>query len=147
MSFKTRLGISGRPEIFDQLRHKFVALTPEEEVRQRFITYLIEAKGYPRPLMANEVSVKVSGVTRRPDSVLFGKSSKMPRMIIEYKAPGVNISQQVFDQIRAYNSVLHARYLVVTNGRQTFCCEIDYALGKATFLPEIPAYDALAPED
>lgn len=143
MDFKTRTNAAGRPEIFDQLRHKFVTLTPEEEVRQRFVAYLIEAKGYPRALLANEVGINVGGVVRRPDSVLFDKSDKMPRMIVEYKAPTVNITQQVFDQIQSYNSVLHARYLIVTNGRQTFCCQVDYGSGTARFLPEIPDYKDL----
>ena len=97
---------NGHQTIFDVLRRKYVALTPEEWVRQHFVHYLIEHKGYPQSLMANEIQLAIGNKKLRCDSVLYDRSLK-PRMIIEYKAPTVNITQKVFDQITIYNMLLH----------------------------------------
>lgn len=133
----------GRPAIFDFLRRRYVALTPEEWVRQHFVHYLVEHKGYPTALLANEVSLNVGGATRRCDSVLYHREGGRPRLIVEYKAPDVAITQQVFTQIQAYNSVLHADYLVVSNGLAHYCCRMDYEHLTAEYLPELPDYAAL----
>ena len=95
--------IGGTTKIFDILRRKFVALTPEEWVRQNFVHYLIEHKGYSQTLMANEVSLTLNGMTRRCDTVLYTQEGLRPRMIIEYKRPDVEITQRVFNQICRYN--------------------------------------------
>lgn len=134
---------NGRTLIYDCLRHRYVTLTPEEWVRQHFVHYLIGHKGYPTVLLANEVSLRLQGAIRRCDSVLYHREGGRPRMIIEYKAPDVNITQQVFNQIQAYNSLLRADYLVVSNGLAHFCCRMDYEHLTAEYLPDIPEYNNL----
>lgn len=134
--------IGGTVKIFDSQRRKFVALTPEEWVRQHFVHYLLEHKGYSPTLLANEVSVTLNGMSRRCDSVLYGMDMK-PRMIIEYKRPNVEITQKVFNQICRYNMVLQVDYLIVTNGLQHYCCKMDYENNKYCFLEEIPEYKKL----
>ena len=129
--------------IFDTLRRRYVSLTPEEWVRQHFVHYLISHKGYPPTLLANEVSLQVGTSTRRPDSVLYHKEGGRPRVIIEYKAPSVAITPKVFSQIASYNALLHADYLIVSNGLHHYCCHIDYKNMKSKFLPDIPAYGEL----
>ena len=128
--------------IFDVLRRKYVALTPEEWVRQHFVHYLIEHKGYPQALMANEIQLAIGNKKLRCDSVLYDRSLK-PRMIIEYKAPTVNITQKVFDQITIYNMLLHVDYLVVSNGIKHYCCRMDYENQKYLFLDDIPNYQEI----
>lgn len=132
----------GKPRIFDVLRRRFVAVTPEEWVRQHFIHYLIDHKGYPQALLANEISLTLNGMWRRCDSVLY-TADMQPRMIMEYKAPTVAITQEVFNQICAYNAVLRVPYLTVSNGLTHYCCHIDYDTNATTFLPDIPEYSQL----
>lgn len=132
-------GTKEHPTIFDVLRRRYVALTPEEWVRQHFIHFLIEHKNYPASLLANEVQLKMADKSMRADSVLYNQHLQ-PRMIIEYKAPTIQISQKVFDQIMSYNILLHVDYLVVSNGLQTYCCKIDDEHEKYLFLEDIPDY-------
>lgn len=131
-----------RLSIFDRLRKRYVALTPEEWVRQHFVEYLIEAKQFPAALMANEVSLTQNGIKRRCDTLVADREGK-PLLIVEYKAPDIEITQQVFDQIVRYNMVLRARYLMVSNGMTHYCCQIDYENNTYSFLSEIPEYSAL----
>lgn len=141
--YEIKLGGSREhPQILDMLRHRYVALTPEEWVRQHFIHYLIGHLGYPAPLMANEVRLSVGQKQLRADSVLYDRNLR-PRMIIEYKAPTVNITQKVFDQITAYNMLLHAPYLVVSNGMSHYCCKLGVSGDKYVFIDHIPRYDEL----
>ena len=132
----------GHQSIFDVLRRKYVALTPEEWVRQHFVHFLIEHKGYPKALIANEIQLAIGNKKLRCDSVLYDRTLK-PRMIIEYKAPTVSITQKVFDQITIYNMLLHVDYLVVSNGIKHYCCRMDYANQKYLFLEDIPDYQNL----
>ena len=129
----------GKHTIFDFLRRKYVALTPEEWVRQHFTHYLTDHKGYPQGLMGNEVELQVGAKRLRCDTILYNKQGQ-PQMIIEYKAPTVPLSQKVFDQITAYNILLHVDYLIVSNGMQHICCQIDHENQQYTFLPDIPSY-------
>ena len=133
---------NGEKQIFDILRRKHVSLTPEEWVRQHFVHFLIEHKGYPKALMANEIQLAIGNKKLRCDSVLYDRTLK-PRMIIEYKAPTVSITQKVFDQITIYNMLLHVDYLVVSNGIKHYCCRMDYANQKYLFLEDIPDYQNL----
>ena len=128
----------GQPTVFDPLRRRFVRLTPEEWVRQHFTAYLTSHLGYPSGLLANEVSLSLNGTARRCDSVLYGRDGR-PRMIVEYKAPHVALTQKVFDQICRYNIVLRVRWLVVSNGRQTVCCRVDLDSGPYAFVPQLPS--------
>ncbi len=128
--------------VFDFLRKRFVALTPEEWVRQQFTHFLVEHKGYPAMFIGNEITLSVGRLSRRCDSVVFNKSAE-PVMIIEYKAPTVKITQTVFEQICSYNIALHAPYLTVSNGLQSYCCRIDKEANTYEFLKDIPAYGEL----
>ncbi len=132
----------GRHAVFDVLRRKYVNLTPEEWVRQHFIHYLTEHKGYPTSLLANEVKLRLGQKSLRCDSVLYDNMLQ-PRMIIEYKAPTIQITQKTFNQIFAYNILMHVDYLVVSNGMSHYCCRMDYEGGKYTFLNDIPDYKQL----
>ena len=126
--FDTKINVrNGKNVIFDVIRKRYVALTPEEWVRQHFVHFLIAHKGYPTALLANEVMVKLNGT----------------RMIVEYKAPHIEITQAVFDQITRYNMVLKVDYLIVSNGMQHYCCRMDYENQSYTFLQDIPDYKSL----
>lgn len=126
-------------KIFDRLRNKYVALTPEEWVRQHFIEFLINDRGFPPSLMGNEVGLTLNSTQRRCDSVLFNARGEAIA-IMEYKAPTVSLSQKTFDQIVRYSMVLNAPYLIVSNGMTHYCCEIDYSNHSYRFLKEIPFY-------
>ena len=128
-----------RLTIFDFLRRRHVALTPEEWVRQHFVHFLVEHKGYPKGLLANEVELSVGEKNLRCDSILYDPSLK-PRMIVEYKAPSVVVTQKVFQQIATYNLLLHVDYLVVSNGLTHYCVKMDYDNQKYLFLEDIPEY-------
>ena len=128
--------------IFDFLRRKYVALTPEEWVRQHFVHFLVEHKGYPQALLANEVELKVGEKKLRCDTLLYNRELK-PRMIIEYKAPTIQLQQKTFDQISAYNLLLKVDYLVISNGLQHYCCKMDYTQQRYSFLEQLPDYEKL----
>ena len=128
--------------IWDRLRERWVALTPEEWVRQHFVEWLITDKGFPAALMGNEVSLTQNGIARRCDTVVGDRTGR-PLVIVEYKAPNISITQKTFDQIVRYNMVLKARYLMVSNGLNHYCCRIDYEQNSYCFLETIPEYDKL----
>lgn len=129
----------GKLSVLDPLRRRFVALTPEEWVRQHFVNFLLTEKGYPSALMANEIQIDLNNQKRRCDSVVYGRNLE-PLVIVEYKAPEVNITQAVFDQIARYNIVLKVKYLIVSNGLNHFCCKMNYEDQSFIYLPEIPSY-------
>ena len=129
--------------ILDTLRKRWVALTPEEWVRQNFVRYLIEDREFPAALMNNEISLTQNGIKRRCDTLVADRQG-LPLVIVEYKAPTIEISQKAFDQIVRYNMVLRAQYLIVTNGLSHYCCKIDYENNSYAFLQEIPSYNVLA---
>lgn len=133
----------GNLKVYDELRKKFVSLTPEEFVRQNFIGWLHNHLKYPLSLMANEVGIKLNNTTKRCDTIVFDRTGQ-PVMIVEYKAPDVEISQSTFDQIVRYNMELKARYLVVFNGLRKYCCRIDYNTHTYNFIKHIPDYNEIA---
>jgi len=128
--------------IWDRLRRKYVSLTPEEWVRQHFVNFLIENKNYPESRMVNEQQIVLNGCRRRCDSVVYNEQLN-PIVIVEYKAPDIKITQDVFDQIARYNIVLKVSYLIVSNGLEHYCCEIDYEHQQFRYLPDIPSYTGL----
>ncbi len=132
----------GKQFILDRYRKKYVMLTPEEEVRQRFARYLIEEKGYPASLMMTEYSLKFNEMIRRCD-ILVHKPAGKPAVLVECKAPEVKISNDTFDQIARYNMVFRVKYLMVTNGLKHYCCHMDFENRKVNFLGEIPTYKSL----
>ena len=138
VALKTKL-VEGTTQVFDQVRKKYLILTPEEWVRQHFIHYLNQEKNYPLGLMGVEKMVKYNGMQTRADIVLYTTDGE-PKMIVECKAQNVQITQDVFDQIAKYNFKLQVPLLVVTNGLQHFCCQMDYVNNSIKFLDEIPAY-------
>lgn len=140
-TFKTKSEKEGLT-IFDRCRQKYVALTPEEWVRQNMVEYLIQAKAFPAARIANEVTVNINGMKKRSDSVIYDLEMR-PRIIVEYKAPTVKITQKVFDQIATYNFELDVDLLIVSNGLQHYCCKMDKENRKYFFLKEIPNYNQL----
>ena len=128
--------------IFGIIRKRYIALTPEEWVRQHFVSYLISYKGYPLGLIGNEISLRLNGQNRRCDTVIYDIYGS-PLMIIEYKAPHITLNQEVFDQVIRYNIALKVKYLVVSNGINHYCCVMDYDDMCPHFLKEIPDYNEL----
>ncbi|MBR5657028.1 MAG: type I restriction enzyme HsdR N-terminal domain-containing protein [Prevotella sp.] len=140
-SYQIKLaGSKEKPTIFDILRRKYVALTPEEWVRQHFVHFLVEHKGYPSTLLANEVKLQVGDKKLRADTVLYDTTLR-PRLVVEYKAPHITITQEVFNQITTYNMLLHVDFLIVSNGLNHYCCRMDYEHNTYEFLPDIPNYE------
>lgn len=129
----------GKTVIFDPIRQRFVALTPEEWVRQHFTSFLIHYCSYPASLMGNEVSITLNGMTRRCDTVVYSRNLR-PLVIVEYKAPTVNITQKTLIQASAYNVVLRVPYIMMSNGLTHYCCHINYATNSYTFLRDVPSY-------
>lgn len=126
-----------KTKVFDPIRKIYCALTPEEEVRQKMLYYLVEQKKYLAGLIAVEYSIKVNGLPKRCDIVVFNKEAK-PKMIVECKAEYVPITQKVLDQAIRYYSGLNAEYLVLTNGKTMFCYHIDIENKKMEALKELP---------
>lgn len=151
VELRVRMDADGVRRVYDPLRAKFVALTPEEFVRRHFTSFMINQLGYPQALMANEVSLKINDTARRCDTVVYDRVSLLtphtpprPLVIVEYKAPGVEITPKVFDQIARYNLVMGARLLIVSNGLHHYCCLAHPSRPNSyRFLPEIPGYQSL----
>lgn len=138
-------------QIFDSIRKKFVALTPEEWVRQNFIRYLIEEKKYPASLISIEAGLKYNRLQKRCDITIYDREGNA-WMIIECKKPSVKISQAIFDQAAIYNMSLKTKvnFLAVTNGLKHYCCQLlvpelqgNYEQVNYSFLKDFPAFSAL----
>ncbi len=125
--------------VFDELRKKFIILTPEEWVRQHCVKFLQNEKEYPASLINVEKQLKLAGLTKRYDIVVFEPDGKI-KIIIECKAPSVKITQETFDQIARYNLSLNADLLMVTNGMEHFFCRMDYENENYVFLKDLPEY-------
>ncbi|HCC69678.1 MAG TPA: restriction endonuclease subunit R [Bacteroidales bacterium] len=141
-SFRFKSGEDGKALIFDEIRKKYVVLTPEEWVRQHFVNYLVREKSYPIALLAVEVMFKMNKLVRRADILVYNKKGE-PVLIVECKAPEVNINAAVFDQIMSYNLKFRLKYIVVTNGLKHYACLINIENGEWSFLDSIPEYDTL----
>ena len=133
---------NGKHQIFDRIRKTFVALTPEEWVRQNMVSYLIDCLAYPNSRIANEVSINVNGLAKRCDTVIYDNSF-CPLVIAEYKAETVELTQKVFDQAAVYNQKLDVPYLLVSNGRNHLFCYVDKANRRFRFEEQIPDYRTL----
>ena len=142
-SLKIAREADGIVRVFDRLRCHTVALTPEEWVRQHFVSFMIDTLGFPQGLMANEVPINLNGTSRRCDTVVYSRQGLIPLMIVEYKAPGIQITQRTFNQIVRYNMVLRVPWLVVSNGLQHYVCHVDFESKTTKFQPEMPLYDEL----
>ena len=126
--------------IFDVIRKKFVVLQPEEWVRQHCIQYLLQEKNYPISLINVEKVVLINGLKKRYDIVVFNPDGSIT-LVVECKAPKVNISQSSFDQIARYNLTLKAPYLMVTNGLNHYFCTMNHDLGNYEFLETLQNYN------
>ena len=109
--------------IFDPLRKKYVALTPEEEVRQKILYHLVENLSVPAGLLAVEYSIQVNGMDKRCDAIIFGNDMQ-PLMIVECKAKNVKITQKTLEQALRYYSALQPRFLLLFNGKDCFCFKV-----------------------
>ncbi len=130
---------ANRLQIFDIIRRKFLVLTPEEWVRQHFIHFLINQYQYPKSLIQVETGLKYNALQKRTDIVVYDREGK-PFLVIECKAPNVKISEETFRQASAYNKILQAPYLAITNGMVHQCCKTDWESGEISFLKEIPVF-------
>ena len=133
--------------VFDPTRGVRVKLTPEERVRQAVVYYLTTELGYPLDLIANEATITVGKVSRRCDTVVFSPGERKPLMVLEYKAPSVPLSPKVLAQALEYNSVLSARVVVVTNGREMCVYLPDGKDKQPMLLSDLPRFEALIKED
>ena len=125
--------------IFDEIRKKFVILTPEEWVRQHTVSYLIEEKSYPKSYINVEKLIKINDLNKRYDIIVFDPKGEI-ELLVECKSTAVVISQDTFDQIARYNLVLKAKYLMVTNGLNHYFCQMDFENEKYIFLKELPQF-------
>lgn len=130
----------GRLLLFDDLRRKEVVLTPEEWVRQHFVKYLINQKKYPKALIKLEGGLRLNGLSKRTDIVVFDRSGQRILMV-ECKAPAVNIDQKVFDQVARYNMAHKVDLLAVTNGLQHYYCHMDHENLGYRFIEDLPEYN------
>ncbi len=126
--------------VYDPQRRKWLVATPEEWVRQHFVNYLIGVRDFPASLVANEVGLTFNNMKRRCDTLIYTKNLQ-PLCVVEYKRPTVAITKAVFDQIARYNSVIGARYLIVSNGLRHYCCQ--FCGDGYKFLSEIPDYNLM----
>ena len=127
--------------IFDEVRKKFIILTPEEWVRQHVVQFLLEEKKYPKSLINVEKVLKINGLRKRYDVVVFNSDGSI-FILIECKAPEIKITQATFDQIARYNMTMNAQFLMVTNGLNHYFCQMDYENEKYTFLENLPNYNS-----
>ena len=126
--------------IFDEIRKKFIILTPEEWVRQHVVRFLLEEKKYPKSLINVEKVLLVNGLRKRYDVVVFNPDGSI-QILVECKAPEVKITQMTFDQIARYNMTMKSTYLMVSNGLNHYFCQMDYENEKYQFLAELPNYN------
>lgn len=131
--------VDGHREVFDIVRQRFVALTPEEWVRQHAIRYLHLDLGYPLELIQVEGAITLNGMTRRCDIVVYDQQVR-PFIIVECKRETVPLTQKVIDQASRYNLVLQVPYLCLTNGPQQICCQVDFQNQCLVPVAKLPKY-------
>lgn len=116
-------------EFFDPVRKKWVPATPEEEVRQQFIQFLLTVKNIPASHLSVEREITVNGLSRRYDLVVFDEEGK-PWMVVECKAPHVKLTQEVMEQAGRYNKILQAPLIGITNGKENKFFRVDFETGE-----------------
>ena len=127
--------------IFDEIRKKFIVLTPEEWVRQHVVQFLLDEKKYPKSLINVEKVLMVNGLRKRYDVVVFNSDGSI-FVLIECKAPAIKIAQATFDQIARYNMTMKSQFLMVTNGLNHYFCQMDFENEKYAFLENLPNYNS-----
>ena len=138
-AFKVRSASRGE-QIFDPVRKMYVALTPEEWVRQHFLNFLVEHRGCPMSLLKVERGMKMNGLAMRTDIVVHSSQGR-PIAIVECKAPEVNIDQSTLDQTFRYDRVLKVDYILLTNGMDHYCYRIENDALVA--MNKIPRYEEM----
>ena len=126
-----------KPLIFDEIRKKFVALQPEEWVRQHVLHFLLYDKGFPRNRIQVEKQIKVNSLSKRFDIIVYEPDGSI-QVLVECKSPSIPIRQEVFDQIAQYNRSLKAKYLIITNGLDHYFFQVDTENEKYDFIQDIP---------
>lgn len=126
-------------KIFDVVRNKYIVLTPEEWVRQHILHFFILEKKIPKGLIAVEKEIQYNGLAKRFDILVYTKSSQ-PFLMVECKAPDVEILQSVFDQVASYNKSFIADYIMVSNGLKHFICEYDREKKSYEFVKDFPVF-------
>ncbi len=127
----------GAVMVWDDIRKKYLQLTPEEWVRQHVVHYLLENE-YPKSMIALEGGFHLNQKLQRTDILIY-KNGK-PALLVECKAPQVAISQQTFDQAARYNLHYKTPFIVISNGMEHYSAKVDYEKHAYNFLKEIPAY-------
>ena len=125
--------------IFDDIRKKFIILTPEEWVRQHTVQFLLQDRNYPKSYLNVEKLIKLNDTVKRYDIVVFKPNGDL-FLLVECKAPEVKITQNTFDQIARYNLKLKAEYLMVTNGLNHYFCQMDFENEQYIFLEGLPDF-------
>jgi hypothetical protein len=128
--------------IFDFIRRKYVILTPEEWVRQHFINYLVVHLHYPKSLVAVERGTVYNQLAKRTDVCIYATNG-FPLMLVECKAAAVAITAATVKQASTYNKKLKAKFVVVTNGLEHYCWEVDFINHKYLPLVQVPDYQSL----
>jgi hypothetical protein len=126
--------------IFDLIRKKFVALLPEEWVRQHLLHYLITVKKYPKGLFKVESQHHYHAKAKRTDILIYDNETK-PWLLAECKSPDVQISTASVNQISVYNKTLGAKYLLLCNGIDMYCWKFEKEDGEHVLLTELPDFD------
>ena len=129
-------------KVFDPVRKKYFALTPEEWVRQHCLHMLISFQEVPAGLIAVEKAFAYNTRSYRADIVVYNKTLN-PTLIVECKAPDINITEKTFDQIFRYNLALKVPYLWVTNGREHYIAQIDFNTQKSQLLSALPFFGVM----
>ncbi|MBQ6880374.1 MAG: type I restriction enzyme HsdR N-terminal domain-containing protein [Bacteroidales bacterium] len=132
--------MSDRKTIWDPLRKKSVALTPEEQVRQWCIKVLAESMKVPYHMMMSEAGFRLGEKQFRADILVYDRKAQ-PLMIVECKRPEVELTREVLDQAIRYNMVLDVRYIVITNGNRTFMCRRQE--DGFVFIDTVPTYNEM----
>jgi hypothetical protein len=132
----------GQRFVFDEVRKKFLVLTPEEWVRQHLVHFLIQEKQFPKSLIQLEGGLKYNGLQKRSDILVYNQQGEK-LVLAECKAPSVKITQEVFDQIARYNFVHRVKWLLVSNGLEHYCCKLNWETESYQFLPGLPLFSQL----
>lgn len=132
--------MTDRQTIWDPLRKREVALTPEEQVRQWFIGVLNKDMQVPMHMMMSEAGFKLGDKQFRADIIVYGRDAQ-PLAVVECKRPEVELTKDVLDQAVRYNMALDVKYIIITNGRRTYICQRNGE--RFSFMDSVPVYNEM----
>ena len=138
IQLKTRQ-YDGKTSVFDPVRRQWISLTPEEHVRQLLLSYLTNSMQYPLAMIAVEKSIKVGPMSKRFDIVVYSRDHK-PWLLVECKAPEINISEKTLYQLLNYQRSMQCSYWLLTNGLQAFCADASDP-SAIKWMQSLPVYD------